>query len=46
LDTALDPVGVEALLEIILEDKIRYWDAVIDWAIKTGNTGKIQVISK
>ncbi|MDR1337204.1 MAG: hypothetical protein LBK22_10285 [Tannerella sp.] len=46
MDTVLDPKGVEALLEIILEDKIKYWDAVIDWAIKTGNTGKIQVVSE
>ena len=46
LDTLVDPVGVEALLDIILEDKIRYWDAVIDWALRTGNEHKIQVISE
>lgn len=46
LDTMLDPEGVEGLLEIILEDKIKYWDAVIDWAIKTGNAHKFQVLSE
>ena len=46
LDTLVDPEGVEALLEIILEDKIKYWDAVIDWALRTGNEQKIQVISE
>jgi len=46
MDTMIDPEGVEALSEIILEDKLRYWDAIIDWAIETGNTDKIQVISE
>jgi uroporphyrinogen decarboxylase len=46
IDTMIDPGGVDALLEIILEDKIKYWDAVIDWALKTGNEHKIQVISE
>ena len=46
LDTLVDSAGVEALLDIILEDKIRYWDAVIDWVLKTGNEHKIQVISE
>ncbi|MDR1723292.1 MAG: hypothetical protein LBR84_05040 [Tannerella sp.] len=46
LDTMLDLSGVEALLDLILEDKINYWDAVIDWAIKTGNERKIMVISE
>ncbi len=46
MDTMIDPEGVEALSEIILEDKIRYWDAIIDWAIETGNEHKIQVISE
>ena len=46
LDTLVDPAGVEALLEVILEDKIRYWNAVIDWALRTGNDQKIQVISE
>ena len=46
MDTMIDPEGVEALCDIILEDKIRYWDAIIDWAIETGNEQKIQVISE
>jgi uroporphyrinogen decarboxylase len=46
MDTVLDPSGVEALLDIILEDKIRYWDVVIDWAVGTGNAEKIHVISE
>jgi len=46
LDTLMDPEGVEALLEIILDDKIKYWDAVINWALRTGNEHKIQVISE
>jgi len=46
LDTLMDPEGVEALLEIILDDKIKYWDAVINWALRTGNGHKIQVVSE
>lgn len=46
MDTVMDPMGVEALLDIILEDKIVYWNALIDWALKTGNENKIQVISE
>jgi uroporphyrinogen decarboxylase len=46
MDTMMDPAGVEVLFDRIVDDKLRYWDAVIDWAIETGNTGKIQVISE
>lgn len=46
MDTMLDPAGVEALFDIIVEDKIRYWDAIIDWAIETGNEHKIDVVSE
>jgi uroporphyrinogen decarboxylase len=46
MDTVIDPEGVESLFDIIVEDKIRYWDAIIDWAIETGNEQKIQVISE
>ena len=46
LDTLIDTEGVEALMDIILEDKTKYWDAVIDWLLKTGNAHKIQVISE
>lgn len=46
MDTVIDSVGVEALFDIILEDKIRYWDAVIDWAIQNGLQDQIDVISE
>ena len=46
MDTLIDLPGVEALLDRIVEDKIRYWDIVIDWALSTGNEKKIQVISE
>ncbi len=41
MDTVIDPAGVEALLEIILEDKIRYWDAVIEWAVENNFQDRI-----
>lgn len=46
MDTVMDPGGVEALLDIITEDKIRYWDAVIDWAIENNQQHQIDVISE
>jgi uroporphyrinogen decarboxylase len=46
MDTVVDPEGVEALFDRILEDKIRYWDAVIDWAIDTDHAALISVISE
>jgi uroporphyrinogen decarboxylase len=46
MDTIIDPDGVEALFDCIVDDKLRYWDAMIDWAIETGNENKIQVISE
>ena len=46
LDTMMDPQGVEGLLDIIVEDKIRYWDAVVNWATETGNEKKINVVSE
>jgi uroporphyrinogen decarboxylase len=46
MDTMMDPDGVKALFDRIVDDKLRYWDAIIDWAIETGNTDKIQVISE
>jgi uroporphyrinogen decarboxylase len=46
LDTLVDIQGVERLLEIILEDKIRYWDEVINWAVETGNKERIKVVSE
>lgn len=46
MDTAIDPEGVETLLDIILEDKIKYWDTVIDWTIKNGQQDQIDVIAE
>lgn len=46
MDVLTDPEGVEALFDKIVEDKIRYWDAIIDWAIETGNEHKISIISE
>jgi uroporphyrinogen decarboxylase len=46
IDTLVDLPGVEALLDRIVDDKIRYWDIIIDWAIQTGNENRIQVVSE
>jgi uroporphyrinogen decarboxylase len=46
LDTLIDMPGAESLLDIILEDKMRYWDELSEWAEETGNKGKIHVISE
>lgn len=46
MDTVTDPAGVEALFDILVEDKIRYWDVIADWAAETGNMQKISVISE
>ena len=46
MDTVMDTEGVETLLDIIVEDKLRYWDEIINWAVETGNDNKIQVISE
>lgn len=46
MDTMIDPDGVETLFDRIVDDKLRYWDAIIDWAIETGNESKIQVIAE
>ncbi len=46
LDTMMDYDGVDRLLHIILEDKIQYWDALIDWAIEKCVEDQIQVISE
>ena len=34
MDTVMDPDGVDRLIAIVLEDKLTYWDEVIDWAIR------------
>jgi len=46
MDTVIDPVGVESLLERMMEDKIRYWDLVINWAIHHGKAEEIQVVAE
>ncbi|MFC2115956.1 uroporphyrinogen decarboxylase family protein [Bacteroidota bacterium] len=46
LDTILDVEGVDRLLNIILEDKMKYWDEVINWAIEEDCETRIQVISE
>jgi uroporphyrinogen decarboxylase len=46
MDTVIDPAGMEALLERMMEDKIRYWDLVIDWAIQNGRSDHIRVVAE
>jgi len=46
VDTVTDPAGVEALLDLLMEDKLRYWDVIIDWALETGLASKISVVSE
>ena len=46
MDTMIDQDGVDDLFDRIVDDKLRYWDAIIDWAVETGNEQKIQVISE
>ena len=46
IDTIIDEPGVEALLDIILKDKINYWDALIDWATANGVQNQIDVVSE
>lgn len=46
VDSVVDPAGVDALLDLIVEDKLKYWDIVIDWALATGNAMKISVVSE
>jgi uroporphyrinogen decarboxylase len=46
MDTMMDYKGVDRLLNVILEDKIQYWDALIDWACENGMEDRIQVVSE
>jgi len=46
MDTILDKKGVELLLDKILEDKIRYWDTLIDWAVQNDCEDQIDIISE
>lgn len=46
MDTVMDSKGVDYLLEKVLEDKIRYWDFLIDWAVKNDCLDQIDIISE
>ncbi len=46
LDTILDVKGVEYLFDMILEDKIRYWDALATWATRNNCLDQIDVASE
>jgi uroporphyrinogen decarboxylase len=46
MDTIVDVKGVESLLDIILEDKIRYWDALVAWANDNNCLDQIDVASE
>lgn len=46
LDTMTDPVGVEKLLDLILEYKFGYWNLVIDWLIEKNLQNRVSVISE
>lgn len=46
MDTVTDIEGVEGLFDMIIQDKIQYWDAVIDWAIQNNCNDQIDVISE
>ena len=46
MDTVIDKIGVELLLDKILYDKIRYWDILIDWAVQKDCQDRINIISE
>ncbi len=46
MDTVMDPDGVDRLISIVLEDKLTYWDELIDWAIENGQAERIQIIAE
>jgi uroporphyrinogen decarboxylase len=46
MDTIIDPIGVEKLLDLILEYKINYWNLVIDWLFENNLQNRINVISE
>jgi uroporphyrinogen decarboxylase len=46
IDTAIDPAGVEQLLDMVLEYKYQYWDLVIDWIIENNFQDKITVAAE
>jgi uroporphyrinogen decarboxylase len=46
MDNLVDYDGVDRLIQIILEDKLEYWDAVIDWLEENQEQDQIDVISE
>lgn len=46
MDTIIEPGAVEELLEIFTQDKIDYWNMVIDWAVENNHVEDIHVISE
>jgi uroporphyrinogen decarboxylase len=46
LDTIIDPVGVEKLLDVVMEYKTRYWDLVINWLIENNLQNRVSVVSE
>jgi uroporphyrinogen decarboxylase len=46
MDTVLDPVGVEKLLDLVLEYKFDYWNLLIDWLFEHNLQNRVNVVSE
>jgi uroporphyrinogen decarboxylase len=46
LDTAIDPAGVEKLLDVVLEYKYQYWDLVADWLVENNLEKSVSVAAE
>jgi uroporphyrinogen decarboxylase len=46
LDTAVDPAGVERLLDVVLEYKYQYWDLVAGWLIENNLEKSVSVAAE
>lgn len=46
MDTVLDPVGVEKLLDVVLEYKFDYWNLVIDWLTENNLQHRVHVAAE
>jgi uroporphyrinogen decarboxylase len=46
LDTIIDPVGVEKLLDLVLEYKFNYWNLLIDWLMEHNLQNHVHVVSE
>jgi len=46
LDTVMDPVGAETLLDVVLSYKLQYWDLVIDWLIENNLQHRVSVVAE